>query len=433
MDGKAVKDQLAERFVKYFAYYCGRYGIPKTMVTDNAKQFDNRTMEAIRQQFGTFHKMSPAGNSQGNAICERAIESLNEKLATIVNNANSRLDWEMALPIVLFSMNSKVHSSTGYAPFELLYGRAAPLVQSCARQCVTQYDLYAEIVKNALEVSRANAIANNSDAQASSKRRFDDKRRDVEFELDEKVLIQVKSRSPKLGPKFDGPFRVTKKERDIYELENINDKKDKRRRHVSQMKKFTGSTAALLGLLMLLIKLVAGTTLEEALPIMWEESKDLFVSEGEETMTYLVHFTSLCGQIYEFARILNEKSVQRPINNNLVTSDTQQNRPLPPLSVVSHQTVIQPQGYIQQPVIQYQPPVVPSEAEMDDEEEEGVDERRPRYARQIDPIHQLVYHCESMFNHTIKASLIKFDNARLDKRQLALITGYVISNIVQEI
>ena len=208
VDAKAVKDQMAERFVRYFAAFCSRFGIPSKIVTDNGKQFDNKCLDSIREQFGTEHQITPAGHSQGNSICERAIESLSDKLATIVNNANSRLDWELALPMVVFSMNSKIHSSTGYAPYELLYGRPAPLVQTNMRNQVTRFDLHAEVIRDTLEVMRATAISNSHDAHLRSKEIYDLTRRDVSFDLGDQVLIQVKSRSAKLGPKFEGPFIV---------------------------------------------------------------------------------------------------------------------------------------------------------------------------------------------------------------------------------
>lgn len=70
VDGKPVKNQLAERFVRYSASLCGKFGVPKLMFADNARQFDNNCMSAIREQFGTQHQTSPAGYSKGNSICE---------------------------------------------------------------------------------------------------------------------------------------------------------------------------------------------------------------------------------------------------------------------------------------------------------------------------------------------------------------------------
>lgn len=124
VDGIAVEDQIAEKFVLFFVEFASRFGAPKVIVSDCAKQFDNNCLNAIRDQFGTRLQISASGYSQGNTICEKATQSVTEKLSLIVNNSsNSCLDWELALPMVLYSCNTKKHSSTGYSPFELLYGR----------------------------------------------------------------------------------------------------------------------------------------------------------------------------------------------------------------------------------------------------------------------------------------------------------------------
>lgn len=76
--------------------------------------------------------------------------------------------------------------------------------------------------KNALEQMRITAIANSSDAHNIAKKRYDLNRREVDFEIDQEVLIKVKSRSKKIGPRWKGPFKIMRKDKDCYELENIN-------------------------------------------------------------------------------------------------------------------------------------------------------------------------------------------------------------------
>lgn len=75
IDGKAVKDQRAERFVKYFTEFCGRFGAPRRMVSDNAKTFENNAIDVIREQFNTEHQVSPATNTSRNSILPRATGS----------------------------------------------------------------------------------------------------------------------------------------------------------------------------------------------------------------------------------------------------------------------------------------------------------------------------------------------------------------------
>lgn len=134
---------------------------------------------------------------------------------------------------------------------------------------------------------RANAIASSSDAHSRSKVRYDNGRRDEKFSLNELVLIPVKSRSRKLGPKFEGPFKVIDIDKDIYLLENMSNPKDKRRRHSSRLKRYALAIATIL-----LSTPVLSLPLQETLPIFWQEDSEHFVSKGEETLRYVVHYVS---------------------------------------------------------------------------------------------------------------------------------------------
>ena len=454
VDAKAVKDQVAERFIRYFAEFSGRFGIPTKMVTDNAKQFDNHCLNAIREQFGTAHQVTPAGHSQGNAICERAIQSLCDKLAVIINNSNSRLDWELALPMVLLSMNGKVHSSTGYAPFELLYGRSMPLIQPNMRNKITTYDLHAEVIRDALEKMRANAISHSYDEHNQSKEYYDRKHREYHYNLNDQVLIKVKSRSAKLGPKFEGPYRVIGINDDIYTLVRMNDDKDKRRRHVSQMKPFRSAAIATV-LTLCVIASVETITLAETLPIYWEEDPNHFVSRGEETINYVLHYVSPCSQLLEYANLLNGRRIEPQMQ--MVQQQQHNVIKTPTVMVPNHQrnqNIIKPQiKVLSIPVVhrstnqEFQSPITEGE-DRNDEPSKGIwvskEEAQKmgltdKIKRQVSLDQQagiLYLECENVFNQSILAVLAKWNpipTLRLKKRQAAFITGYLISNIVNEV
>lgn len=450
VDAKAVKDQIAERFIRYFASFCGKFGIPKRIVSDNAKQFDNKCLDAIREQFGTEHQVTPAGHSQGNAICERVIQSISDKLAVIIANATNRLDWELALPMVLFSINSKVHSSTGYAPFELLYGRPAPLVQKDMRNLITPHDLHAQVIKDTLSQMRANAIAHNYDAHIKSKNYYDRLHRETSYNIDDLVLIKVKSRSRKLGPKFEGPYKVITRELDIYTLENNNNPKDKRRRHVSQMKLYTANVAAIA--LLVCIPATAFTpNLPEALPIIWQEDNDHFVSQGEETLQQIIQYESPCSLIVEYAKLLDDYQHQRaPGPQTIIASpaNSQILYPAPaPLTSKVQADKIQPIKLMRQPKLDMWTDTEPSEDDspiednqsqpniwLSDAEAKKLGITRPK--RQTSPLLQQSYilatECNKIFNQTVLA-LLNSINDKMEKRQMEFITGFIVSNIVSTI
>ena len=216
VDAKALKDQSASRFAKYFTNLICRFGIPKVIVTDNAKTFDNKLVKEVCNLFQIEHQMAAPHHSRGNSVTERVIQTVQEKLSLITNHVCSSLSWDSALPNVILSINSKYHKATGFSPFELLFGRQPPVIQQSFAAKITCYDLHAKAIKASMQVMHARAIASDNDAKAKAKVRFDAARRPLNFDLGDLVLSRVRDRSSKLSDKFEGPYRVVAKDKDIY-------------------------------------------------------------------------------------------------------------------------------------------------------------------------------------------------------------------------
>jgi len=75
------------------------------------------------QVFNVTHQFSTADHSRGNALVERAIQTLQEKLRMAMDSRSAEDNWDVILPMVVYSMNTTIHTSTGYSPFELIFGK----------------------------------------------------------------------------------------------------------------------------------------------------------------------------------------------------------------------------------------------------------------------------------------------------------------------
>ena len=64
--------------------------------------------------------MSTAFHPQMDGATERANRSIAQILCKVVSNNQS--DWSDKCPMVEFTINSSINTTTGYAPFELNYG-----------------------------------------------------------------------------------------------------------------------------------------------------------------------------------------------------------------------------------------------------------------------------------------------------------------------
>ena len=201
MVAKPMTDQTAAKFVELFMEFCANFGIPSRVITDNARNFDNSCFKSVLAEFNVEHTLAVAGHHRGNAICERSVQSLADKLAMVSGTAEARAEWDASLPTCVLSINTKVNRSTGYSPFEFLYGRKPPELHEAVRQApLTPYDLYMKTIRLGIEAVRREAVARSFDPHWRNKLHFDQNRRQRHFEIDDLVLISLKVEARNWGP-----------------------------------------------------------------------------------------------------------------------------------------------------------------------------------------------------------------------------------------
>lgn len=176
---KATRDLTAAKFVKFFKEFGSTFSWPDTIITDNAKAFDNRDVRELCAQHNITHQFAASRHHRGNAPVERAIQSLNEKMAMIMKE-DPELDWANAVAEAVLSMNMRKSKATKYAPFTLMFGRNAPLTQ----QSLTSDELDdfnpQEVIANNEQLSER-AAANQVASHLANKVHFDERRREREI------------------------------------------------------------------------------------------------------------------------------------------------------------------------------------------------------------------------------------------------------------
>ncbi len=95
------------------------HGSPKTILTDNGREFDNNELRDLGENFNIIIKTTPAYSPWSNGILERHNKTLTEILDKVKDGNN--IDLETALAWAVNSKNSlcNVH---GYSSHQLVYG-----------------------------------------------------------------------------------------------------------------------------------------------------------------------------------------------------------------------------------------------------------------------------------------------------------------------
>ena len=107
-----------------------KYGIPRALVSDNGKQFNNSAFESFCSELGIRNHYSSPAHPQANEQVEVAngqVEVTNQTLLKIIK---TRLEgakgiWPDELPSVLWAYRTTARTPTGETPFRLTYGADA--------------------------------------------------------------------------------------------------------------------------------------------------------------------------------------------------------------------------------------------------------------------------------------------------------------------
>ncbi|KAK1441182.1 hypothetical protein QVD17_07022 [Tagetes erecta] len=182
------------------------------VVVDRDARFTSHFWQGFQEQIGTKLLLSTAYHPQTDGQSERTIQTLEDMLrACIIDFGGS---WDTHLPLVEFLYNNSYHSSIGMPPYELLYGRKCR-TPVCWGEVGPRELAHRDIVTITNE--KINLVqARLKAAQDRQKSYMDKRRRPIEFQVGDFVMLKVSSwkgvirfrKRGKLSPRFIGPFKI---------------------------------------------------------------------------------------------------------------------------------------------------------------------------------------------------------------------------------
>ena len=103
--------------------HIGTFGCPDILLQmDNGPEFINETVTEIIKLVGTTNATILAYSKEENAIVERCNKESMRHIRAMVFEINKKTSWKIHIPLAQRIMNSEVHSSTGVAPNDLVFG-----------------------------------------------------------------------------------------------------------------------------------------------------------------------------------------------------------------------------------------------------------------------------------------------------------------------
>ena len=200
---------LAQLYIKEIVCH---HGIPLDIISDRDGRFTSRFWQSLQSALGTNLSLSTAYHPQTDGQSERTIQVLEDMLRCCVIDFGG--NWDAFLPLIEFSYNNSYHTSIGMAPFEALYGRKcrSPVCwNELGEAQITGPELIQETTEQIKRIRE-----NLTTARNRQKSYADQRRKPLEFQVDDKVLLKVSpwkgvvrfGKKGKLAPRYVGPFKI---------------------------------------------------------------------------------------------------------------------------------------------------------------------------------------------------------------------------------
>jgi len=282
----ALKDITAETVANAMVSIYSRMGLPEEILTDQGTQFTAEYMSEINKLLKIKHLTTTPYHPQ----CNGLVESFNKTLKSMIKRMSNEQPrrWHEFLDPLLFAYREVPQATTGFSPFELLYGRSVrgplSIVKSMwsegdKNEEKTYYQYFIELREHIQETLKI-AKEEIDKAHHSQKSYYDRKTKEKNIKIGDEVLILLPTDTNKMKMKWKGPHKV------IAEPHN-NDFKIKMRGkiktfHANMLKKYNRRKS-----------ITEDTTtscnvviIDEHEKIDEEENKDLFLIELESNETY---------------------------------------------------------------------------------------------------------------------------------------------------
>lgn len=206
-------DNLIEHWI--FAY-----GVPRVILSDRGSAFVGSLMKQLSKILQIDHVLSTPYNPQSHGLVERSNQSIQQIMrALLLAHHDAEKNWDKYVNHVVFVMNTTINKSTGYTPYELIYGRKAcyPIdrllnddevfnsVGDYLQDLITRHRInYSIVHSNLLTQKQKNELYNNENTH---KIRI--------YDVGDLVYKAKYTRKNKLEPLYEGPYVIVKKINDL--------------------------------------------------------------------------------------------------------------------------------------------------------------------------------------------------------------------------
>ncbi|KAL7647143.1 UNVERIFIED_CONTAM: hypothetical protein RMT77_002401 [Armadillidium vulgare] len=204
-------ETVAEALVDMYS----RLGVPEEVLTDLGTQFTSECMKQVSKLLNIKQLSTSPYHPMCNGLVEKFNGTLKKMLRRLCYEQPKR--WNRFINPLLFAYREVPQESTGFSPFELLYGRTVRGPIQIIKELWTNEEQQIEIknsyqyvfeLQEKLEETLKIAINELAKSQNRYKHYYDRNAKDRKFMIGDSVLILLPTDSNKLLMQWKGPYEV---------------------------------------------------------------------------------------------------------------------------------------------------------------------------------------------------------------------------------
>ena len=226
-----------------------RFSPPEQLHSDQGRQFESELMKEICKLLNIRKTRTTPYHPQCDGLVERFNRTLLNMLATTTRQYP--FNWEDQIRKVCMAYNTSVHSSTGYTPFYLMFGREARLPIDLMYGTGNNKDMpiteYANQLKKGLEDAYSCAREKLGASHERQKEHYDKRIHGQPFTDGDLVWLHSTvippGQSKKLHHPWTGPYKIIEKISDSdYKIKGLRGRKQTHIVHFDRLKLCTPGT-----------------------------------------------------------------------------------------------------------------------------------------------------------------------------------------------
>lgn len=211
-----LRTATGKTIAKELFLFFSRVGIADEILTDQGTCFMSQVLKEMCRLLRVTQLRTSVYHPQTDGLVERFNKTLKSMLRKLIEEDGK--DWDQLLPYLLFAIREVPQSSTGFAPFELLYGRRPRGLLDLAKEAWEQQpSRHRSIIEHVdLMDRRMGRIwpmvrEHMGRVQAEQSRLYNRGAQVREFKPGDRVMVLIPTSECKFLAKWHGPYEVVER------------------------------------------------------------------------------------------------------------------------------------------------------------------------------------------------------------------------------